>query len=377
VIVNGFDINDYRYFRDRTTGRIYKFKNEELNRLLFKCRLSYMCFLKDLDVEYPKDKPFNLMEFIKMQKPITHNSDGYEDFHFRKDEYCLMTEWLEERIFCKNISINLLFVTSESIRAQNIEKLCHIDESEKLDINLIKNFNSLIPIELINSNQLKVSSLKKMYKFNRGISFRLPFKKGEKWVLSENIGLLFFMINQDFVKFLYDCEEILGNEKETIFYEQYKDNIPGTTIRYYKLKNDINLKTLAEIQNKLFYFFEFCEHNQNNYDSNDNIRYISIEYCDTEDDISRESEILKYATRLSQEDAIRKYNEDLEAEKLHQKELEALEYLKNHMSKYKKGLNRNMTPLEFMEKEQRKEREYLGKRLVKSLNKRIEDLNRH
>ena len=215
-----------------------------------------------------------------------------------------------------------------------------------------------------------------MYKFNRGISFTLPFKAGEKWNLTENIGLLFLMINQDFVKLTYECDEILGKEKEEIFYEQYKDNVPNTTTRYYKLKDDIKVKTSFELYNMFDdNNFAICKYNKNNYDKDGNIRYFYVNFYDGNSDIYCENNFLKYAIRLNQDDAIEKDNEDRNAEIQYERELEALEYVKKHISKYKKGTNRNMTPLEFMESEQRKEREYLGKRLIKTLYKRMEELS--
>ena len=368
MIVNGFNSDDYRYFKNKKTGKLYKFKNSSLNQLLFKT------YIHDLNTEYPKDKLFDLIEFIKMQPPITFDADGYEDFHFKTDEYCLMTEWLEDRIFAKNIPIHLLFTTSETIKAHNLDKLSQIDDSEKIDINSIEFSNFLITLSSIN-NKFSLSNLKRMYKFNRGICFRLPFKQGEKWDLSKNIGLLFLIVNHNFVKLIYDCDEILGKEKEKIFYEQYKDNIPNTTLKYYKLNDNVKVKTPFELYN-LYADVNicFCQYNKNNYDADGNIRYFYIKFYNTNNDLSHENNILQYATRLCQEDAIKNYTEDLEAEKLHKRELEALEYVKKHISKYKKGTNRNMTPLEFMESEQKKEREYLGKRLTKTLYKRMEYL---
>ena len=101
MVVNGFDSDNYRYFRHKETGKLYKFKNSSLNRLLFKS------YLQDLNKEYPKEKPFDLIEFIKMQDEIVHECDSFNDFKFEANEYCLLTKWLEDRILTKDISVNL------------------------------------------------------------------------------------------------------------------------------------------------------------------------------------------------------------------------------------------------------------------------------
>ena len=54
--------------------------------------------------------------------------------------------------------------------------------------------------------------------------------------------------------------------------------------------------------------------------------------------------------------------------------MEAKEYVKKHKARYKKGANRNMTPVEFMEQEQVRERNSLEYRLVKCLEHRLNQL---
>lgn len=119
---------------------------------------------------------------------------------------------------------------------------------------------------------------------------------------------------------------------------------------------------------------DLCRHNNNNYRSDGTIEYFYVDYGVGPSDSVAENELLKIADCLSQEDAISRYNMDIEATERYKLEQRALEYVKNHKAKYYKGTNRLLTPVEFLQQEEAKERQGLGIRLVKSLNKRINDI---
>ena len=120
---------------------------------------------------------------------------------------------------------------------------------------------------------------------------------------------------------------------------------------------------------------KICKHNPLNFNEDGSVKYFYIEYRDSLLNIAAEEELAKIATPLSREEAIEKYKEDIIAEEKYRLEQEAQEYVRTHKARYNKGSNRLLTPIEFMEREQQRERNELGMRLVKTLRKRMTDLN--
>ena len=390
MILNGFNSDDYRYFR-HINGNVFKYRNDQLASALFNHRfLPYISPKNFCIKDYPKDKPFNLTELIKMQDKVVFESDGSFTLNFEKGDYAIITDFLYSKLHSDEVLFNYLFLGEvKTIGMENEEKLSMIDEDENIDLSILDQLQSsslTVPGTLNNLLTIK-SKIRHIWKFNRGITFKIPYKKGEVWNLTNPEVALCF-VNQSFINCMVNSSEILDEEKLKLFEAEYKDNIPNKKIRYYKLKDSVffteswhicNPCVLRDIKSKDFdcipaNCLRLCESNPNNYNPDGSIKYIGVEFYDGSGDIALESQALQIANRLSQSDAIERYEDDLKAYELDRRKKEAEEYVKKNKSRYNKGQNRFMTPFEFMEHEEKKERAYLGKRLVKALNNRIDSM---
>lgn len=391
---NGFDSDNYRYFRNLEDGMIIKYSNEELKSKLFNDNF-YLRVVSNIENyqirEYPSDRPFNLLEYIKMQAPLVFKYSYILDLQFEKDEYCLVTNWLSDKLNTDEIIGWRLFSSGQTIREANQSKLEFIDEEEVIDVRTLGVVLGLDEI-LVESKELNIKTNNiNMYKFNRGISLTIPFKENEVWSLT-NPALSLALLNQKFISQMYRCEELLGTLKEQIFWEEYKDNVPGKLVRYYKLKDDVRVNKMSDLMgslslNDLGYNYcslvarcngkvNFCKYNPNNYNKDGTFRYIYVEYFDGVCDWIISREILKIADRLPYNEALEKHKEDLQAYEQYLREQEAIEYVMNHQKEYRKIANQMLTPLQFMTKEQERHEKELNRRLIRCLTKRMGDLDK-
>lgn len=365
VRVNGFNSDNYRYFRNKSDGTLKKYTAEMLKKSLFNWN-----FTNSLNeerryqmVEFPKDKPFDLVEYIKMQPPIVLTNDGELEFTLDKDEFFFITDWLAERLFSDEIPTWRLLFSCESYKERNMQKLNMIESDEVLAINDKSTSDSMSIIPFSKS----IIQPKIAFKFTHGIKFAMPYKKGEVWSF-DNPAILFLFLNQSFLKDMCQSEEILETEKDQIFLDEYKDNIPGTTIKYYRIKDEFKFDNLRQLASDIpcskdkyngycstyinwYASLKVCKYNPNNYNEDGSIKYFSVEFPDTDKDRIIEEELAKIAERLPQEEAIERFNEDQASYAHHKKEQEAEEYVRKHRKRYMKGANRTMTPIEFMEQE--------------------------
>lgn len=373
VSINGFDSDDYRYFRNKSDGTIKKYTTEMIRSSLFSTNLTY-----SLDVgrnyqitEFPKNKPFDLIEYIKMQKPIVFMHDEELRFKLDKEDFFFITEWIAQRIFSDEVPNWSLLFSNESYKEKNLKKMNMVQEDEVFDINIA---NNSINMSLIPFSQT-LTNPKCILQFTHRIEFSMPCKKGEVWTF-DNPAILFILLNQSFLKEMCQSEEILGLEKEHIFWDEYKDNVPGTKIKYYKIKEGFSFNKLSQLSGDIpsskekyngycstyinwYARLNICRHNPNNYNEDGSFRYFYVEFPDTDKDAVVEEQLSIIADRLPQEETIKRYAEDQEFYERHKKEQEAEEYVKKHMKRYMKGTNRVMTPIEFMEfEEERKKRDY-------------------
>ena len=324
--LNGFNSNNYRYFRNKETGKIRKYSNEELKRYLFGRNFTTLLMENMVEYkvkEYPTYMRFDIIEYIKMQDDIVFKYDSYIDLNFREEDFLLVTSWLKSKMESNEIPLHtfLLPTGAQSVRQYNLNKIQYIDQSECLSV---IDLGKLLPtsLTLTNVNHLEKNTIQYAFLFNRPIEFRIPFKKGEIWKLSD-IAIAFILLNQKFVDFFFHSEEILGQEKENLFCEEYKDNIPNTTIRYYKIKDEIKINELYELvgdyliekgknngfNSEIARFcgdLRICSYNPNNFNVDGSIKYFYVKYFDETCDIEMERELLKIADRLPQSISIRK-----------------------------------------------------------------------
>lgn len=398
--VNGYDSTKYRYFRNRKTGEIKKYSIQELKDFFWNNNLSrgLRGYIEEYSIkEYPTDMPFDLMEYICMQDDIVFKHDGYIDLHFREKDFLLVTSWLRNKLESNEMPqhpLSILINGPQSVRQYNLDKIKSTSEEERLllDGYGLKELSKTV-LALFSSNDhtyLACDNVQYAFHFNRPISFRVAFKKGEVWSL-RNVAVAFMLLNQRFLNTIWECDEVLGDEKEILFFDEYADNVPNTTIRYYKIKDEISIRELHELIGdylisedkyngfrsgiaRCFGDLNICMYNPNNFNSDGSFKYFYVKYFDDSSDITMESELLKIADRVPQDIAIERYNEDKAVYRMRKEEREAREYVKAHFARYKKGANRNMTPVQFMRSEQKREKKYLVRRLIKTLNTIIDSV---
>lgn len=406
MIVNGFNSDDYRYFyvnediKWNTSldeiyfikkGNIIKIPNSVLFYKLFNNNF-YSRVKKNLKdftlIPYPTDKPFDLFEFLQIQNPLIFDRTYKLNLIFEYGEYCLIDEWFKEKL--EDSTLTKFINGTSSIRENNIYELNALYDEEFLYV--AGKEKILLGDNLNNMLDLVKKPLFNGFKSNgQTVRLAVPYYEGEKWYLT-NISIALALLNQDFVKLLLNSTEILGKEKENIFYNEYKDNLQNSNIRYYKIKNNVKVhdyrKLFAEhldeniVDGYEYYLVNslgkilFCEHNENNFNQDGSIKIIAVKYFNCCTNTLVEKEIFKIADRLEYKEAVKKYEEDLKAQAYFEKQKEAEKYVLEHQNRYNKGTNRLLTPLEFMENEQRKEREHLDKRLIKTLYKRMEILSK-
>ncbi|MBO5095984.1 MAG: hypothetical protein J6B98_03840 [Bacilli bacterium] len=331
------------------------------------------------------DESFDVIKFLTLQDPLIIIDDYQTEFSFEQGFFCIIDPWLKEKMKDTSLYQRTWFSDPKSLAQRNIEIFNLVDDDERLSKETIKSK----ALALWNNNGLANSSEVEFYKFKTNTPIHFNLKKGEVLNLSNPVIAL-ALIDQDYLKLLANSEEILGVEKENYFIEEFKDFVPGTLRKYYKLKDNIKINEIYDINSEFrlnnfdcgyssflaggYGRINFYQYNDANYNDDGTIAYFYVDYGASVSDSIVENEILKIADCLPQDEAIIRYNMDIEAKKRRKLELEALEYVKNHKAKYYKGTNRLLTPVEFMLQEEAKERKSLGMRLVRTLNKRINDI---
>lgn len=215
----------------------------------------------------------------------------------------------------------------------------------------------------------------------------MPYKKGESWILTEP-SVFLALFNQDFIKLLSNSTEILDEEKEKIFYEEYKDNILTTTRRYYRLKENIIIDNVYQIADETSLedfgvgfnslvvrvngaLVDTCKYNKNNFAKFNSVKYFYVDYPDSFNDRIIEKEILKIAYRLPLVEALKIEKENLNCIKEKEQFDEASEYIRKNQKSYKKYCQKNPESniYDFINYEKKQ----LVMRLVNTFNNKIEE----
>lgn len=394
--VNGFNSEDYLYFRIKSNipsgniaigsfqeGDIVKIPLQFIERYVFNGNYEKITSysLPHEIKSYPAGDSFDLLKYIKRQDPLIFNRDGSLTLYFY-GPYVLINDWLKGKIESSNPSMFSGILGTTTIKEENLGSM---EELEKLNNTQLSISNG--DYNFIAEYNKNLSQIYQMPVRKHGLEFEVPFSKGEEWSF-DNISLLLSLLNQNFVNLIYNSVEITGPEKDKIFFSEYKDNIPNSTIRYYCIKDGICVKKLSDLSGECsFEHFgcgysslraigsgdiSVCEYNPNNFNSDGSIRCFYVDYSDGMCDYL-ESEVLKIADRVPQEEAIKMYSMDIEATEMHNKQVEAEQYVKEHLSRYQKVKRRNpsMSEIEFMESELARERGRLASDIIDRLNEVI------
>ena len=323
MVVNGFNSDDYRYFRRLDDGEIFKYKNSDLGKILFAARLSTFVPDNYKIKEYPKDEIFDVVKFINMQDKIVFDArKSGACLSFGRDEVVFVSGFLYSKLFIDDVYRTHTFEDDETFKGWNeytLNYCCQVlleEEKKRLRrSSLGRVFDAL--------KWQKCFQMSKIYSFKEKERFVVPRQEGDVWDLS-NPDVAFLLLNQAFLANVLKSQEIIGEEKLRMFADEYKDNVPNTRRRYYKVKEGISIYSLGELvdfrqRDNSFPegFFsipdenlKFCECNPNNFNEDGTIKYIAISYDDTSEDLLLEQNVLKIADRLPLEEALKRYNED-------------------------------------------------------------------
>lgn len=409
--LNGFNSDDYRYFKIINDvhfghhvykkGAIIKFNQDNLKKYLFDKNYhiiisnAFSYFPREYIPEfkpYPVNEPFDLIKYINMQEQIIFPQDCNLNITIENNKFLVIDKWLNEKINNEDLfnSIDTLDYGVKNSKELNNQIFTPFSSEEIItDFKLLRalqqthNHNDQQSLCNISKEKFKAQAYR-----NKGLKkfINLNFKKGEIVNLSKpDIAML--VLNQDFINLIINSTEIIGIEKEIIFKNEYKDNIPYEPIRYYKFKDRIKLKpneirSLYWDMDNTFYrlypnsnynlyhiSIPHINHDEMSLDNNGYVKYFNIYYEDGTDDYLAENEILKIADRLSQDEAIKLYEAKKQAEFLYKREKETDKYIQKHKSRYEKvrRKNPNITPIQFMDSEIERDKKYQATRLVKVL----------
>lgn len=386
---NGFNSDDYRYFyleqskdwagfTNWSYGKlqengIIKISKEDLKNRLFSDNYWNQIrpnIYEHEVVEYPSDQPFDLFEYISMQKAITFKWDEILTFHFDTGEYAIINQWLTQKM-SSHTPLSRIF-PEETIADKNKHVLNMVYEEERIKVKCLEDKAR---------KELSLEIQPQAFKFKESTPFYLECHPGESWPLTDT-SIFLSVFNQNFIRLLANSREILGKEKEEVFLREYQDNIPNTTRRYYQVKKRIHIDKVFRLMDE--YSLEnfgvgfdslivranvvrvdTCSFNRNNFWEDGSVKYFYVEYKDNFNDRIAEKEIEKVAIRLPYEKAmqIEKENHIILKEK-EDSQANAI-YINKHKKQYEKFCKRN--PQGTYEDFIQKERKELTLRLVKSL----------
>ena len=403
--LNGFNSDNYRYFylgksKDWSSytnfsygelleSDIVKISKEDLLQRLFShnySRIKGNIYEHEV-VEYPVDEPFDIFKYISMQKPIKFKWDGVFAFRYDVGEYAFINAWMNEKMSSNRRSRRDFY---SSVYEENKRVLNLISEEEKIELNN-EYFNSIVTLskQIVSSNQQLQNFKPTVFKLKVNTSFELEYNKDEEWYLTDP-AIFMVMFNQDFIRLLANSTEILGSEKERIFFEEYKDNINNKKRRYYKFKDNIKIDNIWTLMNtfSLEHFgvgfsqtilranvwtIDTCKLNKNNFNPGGIVKYFYVDYCDDFCDRIAEREILKVANRVNYEEAKNIEDENINAENAKKQLDDETEYIKNHEKAYKKYCQ-NQGSIKYSGFIESEKKQHV-KRLVKILNNRAKNIN--
>ena len=167
---NGFNSDNYRYFRNIHDGTITKYSRENLKFFLFSnnFHLRIKESIEDYEIkEFDLDRPLDLLEYIDSQPPLVFKHDGYLNLNFEKGDYCLITEWLGKKLASDEIILSTILTGPESIRHHNQKKLNMVDPDEVVDSDVFKNSFNVTSLITRNSALIFPNEIKNIYRFNR------------------------------------------------------------------------------------------------------------------------------------------------------------------------------------------------------------------
>ncbi len=234
-----------------------------------------------------------------------------------------------------------------------------------------------------------VDKIKDAFLFSNSGVIYVNIKKGERLDLSDPV-INFLFIHQNWMRFLANISVLSEEEKMPIFKREFEGFDTKSQKRYFILHNYIKIKSLQEITNRTVWdeIIIRCPSFQNIF-YNDDYRYSHfddfdldkdgyIRYVWTRDEPTVEHELEKIADRLSYEETCQHVQAEIDAQERRKEqmhlEINARNYFKSHQKRFYtlKKENPQLTEIEFFVQEEQRKKEMLIRRLIKTLNYRIE-----
>lgn len=270
VIINGDNI-------ELKKGDIIRIYNRELEDLVFNKKggilhdIGYNPYEEKTCLElvkYPVNKPLNIIEYLSMQPNFQLPRTTEISSWIVSDEYTYLTPKILEKVL--NDSKNYVELyggghmnVSEYNKQQILKfdgKLNHIGNESKIPMLAMaeKPDDERDNIEMQNSTENSIETVSKMKSglySTKGSYLSLEYflEKGEVIDFSKP-EYAFSVLNQNFMKVLGVSEEIISPKKKfRIYKREQKDFLPRTETRYYRMKDDVNVKSLNQLQNSIYY----------------------------------------------------------------------------------------------------------------------------
>lgn len=261
-------------------GDIIKIYNDSLENFIFDSHgglldtLGYRFFGYDDNegipgiynvVKYPEDKPLNIGEYIKIQPPF--NSPEESEIHVvMKPNHAayLSPEILDKFLNDSEHSVMLMDKTHMNVSEYNKNALLNFDGKlnyHSIGLKLIEAGNVT---SANNKSEIQNSSTENLprilekvkpgcYTSDSLLIFAFFIESGETIDLSKP-EYSFLAVNQDFMRLMASSEEIINlKQKQRIYDREQKDFLPNTRYRYYRLKDDVNVKDPRQLHQSFGY----------------------------------------------------------------------------------------------------------------------------
>lgn len=263
-------------------GDIIKIYNNQLEELVFKMNGGILWDIgysrtsnnrtsqaKDFTLkEYPEDKPLDIIEYLKMQPNFQIKQETETGISMASDEAAYITPEIINRILNDSEnSVELWGGGHEKVSSYNKRQILNFDSKinyhgkglkmisrgKQLDIKEDTNEDTEEIQVQENKLQEMIENLKPGVYSTEGSYLSLPFflKEGEIIDFSRP-EYAFSALNQSFMKVMARSTEITSPKKKLRIYQrEQRDFLPGTKIRYYRLRDNIVVNEAAQFQEEL------------------------------------------------------------------------------------------------------------------------------
>ena len=218
-------------------------------------------------VKYPEDKPLNIGEYIKIQPPFNLPEESEIHVVMKPDHAAYLSpEILDKFLNDSKHSVMLMDKTYMNVSEYNKKTLLNFGGKLNYHSPGVKLIESGDVTSSSNNNELKTQNsntknlsriLEKVkpgcYTTDSLLIFAFFIEGGETIDLSRP-EYSFLAVNQDFMRLMANSEEITNpKQKQRIYERQQKDFLPNTKYRYYRLKDDVNVKDPRQLHESFGY----------------------------------------------------------------------------------------------------------------------------